>query len=76
MKTHPLQAKMAQQVGMPHRVFLHAEIAALAKLKDWSKAHKMVVTRFNEKGEPVLAKPCACCEQAISLTPIVKVEHT
>jgi tRNA(Arg) A34 adenosine deaminase TadA len=76
LKTHPLQAKMAQRAGTPERVFLHAEIAALAKLKDWSKAHKMVVTRFDSLGNPVLAKPCTCCIQAISLSGISILEHT
>jgi tRNA(Arg) A34 adenosine deaminase TadA len=76
LKSHPLQAKMAQRAGTPEKVFLHAEIAALVKLKDWNKAHKMVVARFNAFGEPVSAKPCSCCMQAISLTSISILEYT
>lgn len=46
------------------------------KCKDLSKAHKIVVMRYNKKGEPVNAKPCKICEQAIALTPIKVIEHT
>ena len=67
---------MAQRAGTTGRVFLHAEIAALAKLKGWSKAHKMVVTRFDSLGNPVLVKPCTCCVQAISLSGISILEYT
>ena len=30
-KTHPLQAYFAEKVGLPDKVFLHAEIAAILK---------------------------------------------
>lgn len=76
VKTHPLQAKAAAAVGQPTRIYLHAEIAALVKLKDWSKAHRMVVTRYNKGGEPCLAKPCLTCQHVINQTGILHVEHT
>ena len=34
IKTHPMQAKYANQVNEPHKVFLHAEIHAIIKCKD------------------------------------------
>lgn len=76
VKTHPLQAKIANQVGLEHKIFLHAEIDALVKLKDWTKAHKIVVTRFGKLGEPLLAKPCPVCQRALQLAGIDVVEHT
>lgn len=76
VKTHPMQAKFANQVGLEHKQFLHAEIAALVRLKDWSKAHKIVVTRYGKNGEPVLAKPCPVCERAINQAGIKHIEHT
>jgi hypothetical protein len=76
LKTHPLQAKAAKAVGEPARVYLHAEIAALVKIKDWSKAHKIVVSRFNNEGKPMLAKPCKCCMHIINQTDIKYVEYT
>jgi tRNA(Arg) A34 adenosine deaminase TadA len=76
LKTHPLQAKYARQVGAPDKIFLHAEIEALVKLRDWSKAAKILVTRYSKSGEPILAKPCKVCQHALSLAGITQIEHT
>jgi hypothetical protein len=76
VKTHPLMAKAANQVGEPTRIYLHAEVAALVKIRDWSKAYRIVITRFNKDGNPVLAAPCACCRHVISQTGIKRIEHT
>lgn len=76
VKTHPLQAKYARRLGNEHGRFLHAEVHAIVRCPDLSKAHRMSVMRFNARGEPVLAKPCEICAHAISLTPIKIVEHT
>ena len=76
IKTHPLQLKIAEKVGLPEKRFIHAEIQSIVKCRDISKAHKIMVMRYNKDGEPVNAKPCKICEQAIALTPIKIVEHT
>lgn len=76
VKTHPLQARIAKQVGLDDKIFLHAEIAALVQLKDWSKAHKMVITRIGKNGKPALAKPCPVCQRAIEQAGINDVVHT
>lgn len=76
IKTHPLQARAAEKVGQPDRVFLHAEIAALVKVKDWNKIHRMIVVRLNRKGQPLNAKPCAVCASVIEEAGINIVEHT
>jgi tRNA(Arg) A34 adenosine deaminase TadA len=76
VKTHPLQAKFANEVGLGEKIFLHAEIDALVRLKDWKKAHKIVVTRFGNSGEPLLAKPCPVCQRAIEMAGINYIEHT
>jgi len=75
-KTHPLQAKSAKAVGENYKVFLHAEIDALVKAKNWNKAHKLVVTRFTKDGKPALAKPCKVCQYAINMVGIKRIEHT
>lgn len=75
VKTHPLQARIAAEVGEPHKVYLHAEIAALLKC-DWKKAHKILVTRYGKQGKPMLARPCKVCHQAIGMTSIKVVEYT
>ncbi len=76
VKTHPLQAFWAQRTGHPERIYLHAEIAAIARCKDLDRAHRMLVTRFGRRGEPLLAKPCAVCASAITAAGIQRVEHT
>lgn len=75
-KTHPLMAKISKTTGQPNRIFLHAEVAALVKLKDWRRAYKLVVSRYNSFGEPVMARPCTSCQHLIKLAGINYVEHT
>ena len=76
IKTHPVQARHAQAAGSPEKQYLHAEVAAIIRCRDLSKAHRIVVARFNRAGEPVLAKPCSICETAIRAAGIQIVEHT
>lgn len=76
VKTHPLQAKHAKKIGKSDKVFLHAEIAAITKCRDLSKAHKIMIFRYDYLGRPILAKPCPICQSAIDETPIKVVEHT
>lgn len=76
VKTHPIQAEHANAVGEPHKIFIHAEIAALLKLKDPSKVAKFVVFRYNADGNPGNAKPCKICSRALKLAGIHNIEHT
>ena len=76
IKTHPLKAKSAHAVGEDHKIYLHAEIDALVKAKNWNKAYKLVITRFSKDGSPALAKPCKVCQHAIKLAGIKQIEHT
>lgn len=76
VKTHPLQAKAAHAVGQPNRIYLHAEIDAITKVREWGLASKIVVVRRGAKGQELLAKPCPICEYVIKQTGIKKVEHT
>jgi len=76
VKTHPFQAKLAREVGNEHMIYLHAEVDALCKLKNWGQAHKIVVTRVKKDGSYGNAKPCPVCQRAIKLAGISVVEHT
>lgn len=76
VKTHPLQAKHAAEVGLPDKQFLHAEIHAIVRCKDLSKAHKIFVSRWDKKGNLMLAKPCPVCMSAIEAAGIELIEHT
>jgi len=76
VKTHPLQARFAAKAGRPEAIYLHAEVDALVRLKDWSHAHKIVITRVGKSGDTLLAKPCESCQRAIEMAGIKVVEHT
>ena len=76
VKTHPFQAECAKHAGEPHKIFLHAEVDALVKLKDWSRAHEIHVMRYNSFGEPMPARPCPVCQKAINMAGIKKIYHT
>lgn len=77
VKTHPLQARLAKSVGKEHCIYQHAEINAIVRLQDDSKAYRMVVLRYGSKGEPLNAQPCSICQKAIDeMTCIKIVEHT
>jgi deoxycytidylate deaminase len=63
-------------VNKPESIYLHAEVAALVKIKDWSKAFRIDVVRYMKDGTVGNAKPCAICSRVISLTGIKTVNHT
>ena len=76
IKTHPYQAKLAAQAGLNDKIYLHAEIDALIRCKNWNKAHKIIITRIGKNGQPALAKPCPVCELALKNAGIQEVVHT
>jgi tRNA(Arg) A34 adenosine deaminase TadA len=76
IKSHPLQAKFAIKVGQPDRIYLHAELACLTKLKRKDKPYRILVERFKKDGSPGLAKPCAICDAALKAYGIKRVEYT
>jgi deoxycytidylate deaminase len=76
VKSHPVQARLAKQMGMEHRHFLHAEISALIRCKRLDKAHSMFVCRFDREGNPANAKPCPICQEAIRMAGIKEVRWT
>lgn len=76
VKTHPIQAEHAKRAGEPNKVFLHAEVHAIVKCRDLTRAHKIAVFRYKEDGSPAEARPCPVCRQAIKKAGIKVVEHT
>lgn len=73
-KTHPLQAKLAARVGKPDAIYLHAEMAALVKARE--PVHRLVVLRYDSRGKPKNAAPCAVCQEAFKFFGVKHVEHT
>lgn len=74
-KTHPKQAFHAERVGLPKKITLHAEIAALVRIRK-GVPYKIFVARVDSKGNPKLAKPCPVCYDAIKHSGIEAIEHT
>lgn len=75
-KTHPWMSRVATKVGRPQKIYLHAEVHAIVRCKDLTRAHKIVIMRFDKKGNPILAAPCPVCLSAIEAAGIKIVEHT
>jgi len=74
-KTHPKQAYYANMVDLPEKVFLHAEISALVKVRQ-GKPHKIYIARVDANDNTMLAAPCPICQEAIRESGIKSVEYT
>ena len=74
-KSHPIQKHFADLVGMPQKEYLHAEIAAIIRAKD-KQIFRIKIERYNSNGNPVSAKPCPICMNAIRAYGIKIIEHT
>lgn len=74
-KSHPIQARFAASAGQPERVFLHAELSALIKLKG-KIPYRIHVERYRKDGRAANAAPCAVCLEAIKHWKINHVTHT
>jgi len=62
-KSHPLQAKLAEKVGLGEKIYLHSEIHALIKAKE--DADTIIVARVNTQDKLRMAKPCPICALAL-----------
>jgi len=74
IKTHPMQAKLAEEAGFPECKYLHAEIDALIRCR--GTPYKIKVERRGKNGKLCLAKPCPICELAIKNAKIKFVEYS
>jgi deoxycytidylate deaminase len=75
IKTHPRQYRAAAAAGQPLKVYLHAEIAALVRIRH-GVPYRISIERYGKGGEPRLAKPCPICEIAIQQAGISRIEYT
>ena len=71
-KTHPIQAKWAERVGLSEKIYLHAEISAMIKARE--EADKIVVVRLggHSGNELRQARPCKICEAYLRHTSSIK----
>lgn len=75
IKTHPRMYELANQVNQPYKIFLHAEIAALVKIRS-GIPYKILIERYSKDGSPKLAAPCLVCMEAIAQAGIQRIEYT
>lgn len=75
-KTHTLMKIHGDKTGIINKEHLHAEVAAIVRCKDLSKAHSIHVYRYSSKGVPLTAKPCPICESAIKAAGIKNIYFT
>jgi tRNA(Arg) A34 adenosine deaminase TadA len=73
-KSHPIQARLAQKVGLAEKIYLHAEISALIKAKE--DADTIIVARVNSQNKLRMAKPCPICALALEQEGIKNVYYT
>ncbi len=62
MKSHPLQSKYADN---PEKIYLHAEISALAKIRDADYSLDMAVIARKIKVGIAVSAPCDSCVRAL-----------
>ena len=75
-KTSPKMKRAGERVGLPDKVFWHAECKAIYSLKERAKAYKIVVVRVDSEGNPVHSAPCPLCQALIKEAGIKVVEYT
>ena len=75
-KSHPLQARLADMVGLSEKIYLHAEISALVRCK--SDVDTIVVARLGGHNGDELrnSKPCPICSLALKEAGIQHVYYT
>jgi len=75
-KTHPTQWRYARKAGNEKACHLHAEIAAIIKLRDDDQPYSIFVTRLLHHNERSMAKPCPICQAALLDVGISQVYFT
>lgn len=75
VKTHPMQKKYADDVGLHYKIYLHAEVAALVKAH--KKVDTLVIARIRQSDNKLaIARPCPVCSEAIRKAGVRKVYFT
>jgi deoxycytidylate deaminase len=72
-KTHRMQAHFGKRTGNPEAICLHAELAALVRLRE--EPHTLYVARVTKKHNHAASKPCPACSMAIREAGVKKVVY-
>ena len=75
VKTHPEQKRCADAVGLHHKIYLHAEVAALVKAH--KKVDTLIIARIRQSDNSIaIARPCRVCSEAIRKAGVRRVFFT
>lgn len=74
-KTHPKQKYWSARAGQQGRIYLHAEIDAIRRIR-FGKPYAIYISRATPKGGTACARPCKACELAIKHEGIKEVHYT
>lgn len=74
-KTSTVMSYFAEKVGSPLKVYLHAEVQSLLRCKD-KAPYRLTVERYDNEGNPAMAKPCVVCSEAIKAWGVRVIEYT
>lgn len=75
-KSHPLMTKLASKIGKhdTKKIFIHAEIDAIIKCKNFDKAYSIEIYRLDRTNSFYMpSRPCIICATSILETPIRKI---
>jgi tRNA(Arg) A34 adenosine deaminase TadA len=75
-KSHPLQARLAKQVGLGPKIFLHSEISALIKARE--DADTIIVARVGGHNQDELRNSCPCpiCQVALEMSNVKRIIYS
>lgn len=71
VRTHPVQDRS------PHKIYIHAEVAALIGRRHYGDLARCSVTVYREvDGQPAMAMPCPQCQAILSTAGIRRVYYS
>lgn len=74
-KTHPKMFYYCEVTNQQHKIFLHAELDAIIKVKN-GIPETMYIARVDKQGNPLPCHPCSICNLALKDAKIKTVIHT
>lgn len=74
-KSNPIMQYLGNKVGIPEKIYLHAEVQSLLRCKD-KKPYKLTVERYDSEGNMAMSKPCPICSEALKMFGVSIVKYT
>ena len=74
-KTSTVMSYFADKVGLPKKIYLHAEVQSLLRCKD-KAPYRLTIERYDNEGQQALAAPCPVCREMIKAWGVKVLEYT